>query len=160
MVQFKIETRIKFFVLDQVTTLIDLIDSIRLGLIMVNGFDSLSSVSNNDESEVGNCDNNDYFTGKTDMKCQDKLASDHFKTVILNEYMELFSGIGKPDGEIKITLKSNAVPYVAPVQRVAHSLQELLEKDCHCDVLFLHDPEDVINNTFKTGFSAIICMIC
>ena len=39
------------------------------------------------------------------MKCQDKLASDHIKTVILYEYKELFSGIGKVDDEISITLK-------------------------------------------------------
>ena len=94
---------------------------------MVNCFDSLSSVSNNDESEVGNHDDNDYFAGKICMKCQDKLASDHFKRVILNEYKELFSGIGKLDGERKITLKSNMVPYVVPVWRVAHSLQEPLK---------------------------------
>ena len=127
-VQFKtkrLET--KFFVVDQTTTLIGLIDSIRLGLIMVNCFDNLSSVSNNDESKVENCDNNDYFTGKTDMKFQDILVSDHFKTLILTEYRELFSGNGKPDGKIKITLKSNAVPYVAPVRRVAHSLQDPLK---------------------------------
>ena len=42
------------------------------------------------------------------MKCQDKLASDHFKTVILNEYKELFSGIGKLDSEINITLKAKS----------------------------------------------------
>ena len=90
------------FVVDQTTVLIRLSDSIRLGLIMVNCFDSLNSVSN-DENEVDNHDNNDYFTGKTDMKCQDKIASDHFKTVILNEYKELFSGIGMQDGEINIT---------------------------------------------------------
>ena len=30
--------------------------------------------------EVNNYDNNDYFTGKTDMKCKDKSASNHFKT--------------------------------------------------------------------------------
>ena len=92
-------------------------------------FDSLSSVSNNDESEIENHDNNDYFTGKTDMKCQYKLMSDHFKMVIPTEYRELFSGIDKLDGEIKITLKSNAEPYVAPVRRVAHSLQEPLKKN-------------------------------
>ena len=73
--------------------LIELIDSIRLGLIMVNCFDSLSSVSHNDESKVGKHDNNDYFTDKTNVKCLDKLASDHFKTVILNEYKELVSAL-------------------------------------------------------------------
>ena len=101
--------------MDQTTTLVGLFDSLIIGLIMVNCFDSLSSVSNNDESEVENYDDNDYFTGKTYMKCQDKLASNHFKTVILNQYKELFSGMGKHDGEIKITLKSNMVPYVAHV---------------------------------------------
>ena len=44
--------------------------------------------------------------------------------VILNEYKEPFQGIGKLAGEIKITLKANAIPYVAPECRVAHSLQE------------------------------------
>ena len=83
-------------------------------------------MSNNDESEIENHDNNDYFTSKTHGKFQDKLASDHFKMVILTEYRELFSGIGKVDGEIKITLKSYAVPYVAPMRRVAHSLQKPL----------------------------------
>ena len=80
---------------------------------MVDCFDSLNSVSN-DENEVDNCNNNDYFTGKTDTKCQDKLASDQFKTVLLNEYKELFSCISKLDGEINITLKADAVLYVAP----------------------------------------------
>ena len=64
---------------------------------------------------------------KLTLNGQDKLASDHFKTVILNEYKELFSGIGKCNGEMKITLKSKVVPYVAPVQGVAHSLQEPLK---------------------------------
>ena len=32
---------------------------------MFNCFDSLSSLSKNDESEIENCDNNDYFNGKT-----------------------------------------------------------------------------------------------
>ena len=111
MVQFKTkQLEAKFFVVDQTTMLIgQLSDSIRLCLIMVNCFESLNSVSN-DENEVNNHDNNDYFTGNTDVKCQDKLASDHFKTVILNEYKALFSGIGKLDGEINITLKANAVP--------------------------------------------------
>ena len=107
--------------MDQTTTLIGLID--RISSI------SLSSVSNNDESEVEICDISDYFIGKADMKCKDKLVSDHFKTVILTEYRELFSGIGKHDGEIKMILKSNVVPYVAPMRRVALSLQEPLKKE-------------------------------
>ena len=38
-------------------------------------------------------------------------------------------GIEKLEGEINITLKPNAIPYVAPVHRVAHSLQEPLKKE-------------------------------
>ena len=97
-VQFKtkgLET--KSFVVDQTTPLIGLIDRIRLGLIMVNFFDSLSSVSNSDEMRL-ETDNNDKFTGKTDVKCQDTFASDCFETVILKKYKELFSGIVKLDG--------------------------------------------------------------
>ena len=48
---------------------------------------------------------------------------------MLDEYKELFSGIGKPKGEINITLKPNVVPYVVPVCRVAHSLQEPLKQE-------------------------------
>ena len=52
MVQFKTEQlEAKFFVVAEITMLIWLSDSIRLGLIMVNCFDSLNSVSN-DENEV------------------------------------------------------------------------------------------------------------
>ena len=70
MVQFKTkQLEAKFFVVDQTTVLIGLSDSIRLGLIMVNCFNSLHSVST-DEIEVDYHDNNNYFTGKTDMKCQ------------------------------------------------------------------------------------------
>ena len=47
------------------------------------------SLMSNLQFMIVNCDNNDYFTGKTDVKCQDKLAPDHFKTVILNEYHSL-----------------------------------------------------------------------
>ena len=105
-VQFKTkQLEATFFVVDHTTMLIELSDSIRPDLIMINCFDSLNSVSNN-ENEANNHDSIDYFTGKTDVKCQDKLASDHFKAVILNEYKELFSGIGKLDGEINITLKA------------------------------------------------------
>ena len=128
-VQFKtkiLET--KFFVVDQTTTLIGLIDCIRLGLIMGNCFGSLSNLSNSEKSEIENHDSNDYFACKTDVKCQDKLVSDHFKMVILTEYRELFSGIGKLGDEIKITLESNAVSHITPVRRAAHSLQEPLKK--------------------------------
>ena len=49
--------------------------------------------------------------------------------MILNKHKELFQGIGKLDGEIHITVKPNVLPYVVPVHRVAHSLQEPLKKE-------------------------------
>ena len=71
----------------------------------------------------------EYFSGNAETKCQDKVTSDLFKTTILDGYKELFSGIGKLEGEINITLKPNVVPYVASVYRVAHPLQEPLKQE-------------------------------
>ena len=95
-------------------------------------------MSNNGESEVENCDYNDYFTGKTDMKCQDKLASGYFKTVILHEYKELISGIGKLDGEIKLG-ESFWQLYVAQKSSIIIHLegtQSFYLTICHCQLSF------------------------
>ena len=45
---------------------------------------------------------------------------------IKREYKVLFTGIGNMNTTIYIKLKDNAVPYVAPIRRVAHALQEPL----------------------------------
>ena len=42
------------------------------------------------------------------------------------KYKDLFTGIGNMNTTIDIKLKDNAVPYVAPIRRVAHALQEPL----------------------------------
>ena len=42
------------------------------------------------------------------------------------EYKDLFTGIGNMNTTIVIKLKDNTVPYVAPIKRVAHALQEPL----------------------------------
>ena len=116
------------------TTLIGLCYSIKLGLITLNCFDSMkhvsqcNGISDGDETEISSHES-EYFVGKPNGKCQIRQNSDNFKLVILNEYKELFQGIGKLEGEINITLKPNAIPYVAPVCRVAHSLQESLKKE-------------------------------
>ena len=51
---------------------------------------------------------------------------DEFTVKIKCEYKELFTGIGNMNTTIDIKLKDDAVPYVAPIQRVAHALQEPL----------------------------------
>ena len=53
-------------------------------------------------------------------------ADDEFSVKIKCEYQDLFTGIGNMYTTIDIKLKDNAVPYVAPIRRVAHALQEPL----------------------------------
>ena len=81
------------------------------------------------DTEIESCDSSEYFSDNAETKYQDKVTSDYLKTAILDGYKEIFSGIGKLEDEINITLKSNAVPYVAPVWIVAHSLQEQLKQE-------------------------------
>ena len=45
---------------------------------------------------------------------------------IKHDYKDLFTGIGNMNTVIDIKLKDNAIPYVAPIRRVAHILQEPL----------------------------------
>ena len=52
---------------------------------------------------------------------------DEFSVKIKHEYKDLFTGIGNITTTIDIKLKDNAVPYVAPIRRVAHALQEPLQ---------------------------------
>ena len=47
----------------------------------------------------------------------------------IEEYPELFKGIGLMDGEISIKLKDGAVPHVDPVRRVPHTMQEPLKSE-------------------------------
>ena len=49
-----------------------------------------------------------------------------FSVKIKCEYKDLFTGMGNMNTTIDIKLKDNAVPYVAPIRRVAHALQEPL----------------------------------
>ena len=45
---------------------------------------------------------------------------------IKHEYKDLFTGIGNMNTTIDIKLRDDAVPYVAPIRRVVHALQEPL----------------------------------
>ena len=53
-------------------------------------------------------------------------ADDEFSVKIKHEYKDLFTGIGNMNTTKDIKLKDNAVPYVAPIRRVAHALQQPL----------------------------------
>ena len=49
-----------------------------------------------------------------------------FSVKIKCDYKDLFTGIGNVNTTIDIKLKENVVPYVAPIRRVTHALQEPL----------------------------------
>ena len=51
-------------------------------------------------------------------------SSDEFSIKIKHDYKDLFSGIGNMNSTIDIKLREEAIPYVAPIRRVAHALQE------------------------------------
>ena len=53
-------------------------------------------------------------------------ADDELNVKIKCEYKDLCTGIGNMNTTKNIKLKDNAVPYVAPIRRVAHALQEPL----------------------------------
>ena len=57
---------------------------------------------------------------------QNNADSDEFSIKIKCEYKGLFTGIGNMKTVIDIKLKEGAVPYLAPIRRVAHALQEPL----------------------------------
>ena len=58
---------------------------------------------------------------------QDKMDTDEFSIKIRHNYKELFTGIGNMNTTIDIKLKEGATPYVSPIRRVAHALQEPLK---------------------------------
>ena len=51
---------------------------------------------------------------------------------ILEEYGDVFEGIGKLPGKCKIHLKEGAVPTVQPPKRVPFALQEKLKEELDC----------------------------
>ena len=57
---------------------------------------------------------------------QNDAESDEFSIKIKHDYKDLFTGIGNMNTTIDIKLKEGAIPYVVPIRRVAHALQEPL----------------------------------
>ena len=53
--------------------------------------------------------------------------NDKLSVKIKHDYGDLFTDIGNMKTTIDIKLKDSAVPYIAPIQRVAHALQEPLQ---------------------------------
>ena len=53
-------------------------------------------------------------------------ADDEFSVKIKHDYSDLFTDIGNMNTTIDIKLKDSVIPFVAPIWRVAHALQEPL----------------------------------
>lgn len=51
------------------------------------------------------------------------------KASILNEYGELFSGLGELEGEVTLHLKPGATPVVHPTRRVPHAIKDRLKEE-------------------------------
>ena len=119
LVEYKSNRKIcKFFVVDFSTAILGIHDSDSLKLITVH-FDSI-----------------DAETSQTELVPKPRPIpiyvnaiqgdDDEFTVKIKCEYKDLFTDIGNMNTVINIKLKDDAVPYVAPIRRVAHALQEPL----------------------------------
>ena len=101
----------QFYVVDFPTAILGIHDSESLRLITIY-FDYIGAE-----------------TSQTDMyvnAIQNDADSDDFSIKIKCEYKDLFTGIGNMNTVIDIKLKECAIPYAAPIRRVAHALQEPL----------------------------------
>ena len=113
----------KIYVVDFPTAILGIHDSESLKLITIH-FDSIGAVKSQPESEL--LLKTKQSTLMYVNAIQNDADSDEFSIKIKCEYKDLFTGIGNMNTEIDIKLKEGAVPYVAPIRRVAHALQEPL----------------------------------
>ena len=115
LVEYKTNRKIcEFYIVDFPTAILGIHDSESLKLITVH-FDSIDAETSLIES----------VPSPTPMYVNAIQSDDNeFSVKIKHEYKDLFTGIGNMNTTIDIKLKDNAVPYVAPIRRVAHALQE------------------------------------
>ena len=117
----------EFYVVDFPTTILGIHESESVRLITVH-FDSIgaeiSQLEPYSESELSL--KTKQSTSMYVNAVQNDADSDEFSIKIKCEYNDLFTGIGNMNTVIDIKLKEGAVPYVAPIRRGAHALQEHL----------------------------------
>ena len=107
----------QFYVVDFPTAILGIHDSESLRLITVH-FDCIGAEMSQALPET---------EGKMYVNAiQNDADSDQFSIKIKHEHKDLFTGIGNMTTVIDIKLKEGAIPYVAPIRRVAHTLQEPL----------------------------------
>ena len=122
MVEYKTNRKIcEFYVVDFPTAILGIHDSENLKLITIH-FDSIGT----EMSQLELLPKAKQSTLMYVNAIQNDADSDEFSIKIKHEYKDLFTGIGNMNTVIDIKLKEGAVPYVAPIRRVAHALQEPL----------------------------------
>ena len=114
LVEYKDSAKVcEFYVVDFPTTILGIHDSESLKLLTVH-FNAV-------ESEISQGIPTQLHVHAIQSE------SDKFSTEIRQN--DLFTGIGNMNTEINIKLKDNALPYVAPIRRVAYALQEPLKME-------------------------------
>ena len=109
----------QFYVVDFPTAILGIHDSESLRLITVH-FDCIGAETSQTSPKTG---------GKTYVNAIQNDAdsdADDFSIKVKCEYKDLFTSIGNMNTIIDIKLKEAAIPYVAPIHHVAHTLQEPL----------------------------------
>ena len=115
LVEYKTNRKIcEFYAVNFPTAILGIHDSESLKLIMVH-FDSIDAETSQTESSFNHKASHSTVLMRMSLEVKIKC-----------EYKDLFTGIGNMNTTIDIKLKDNAVPYVAPIRRVAHALQEPL----------------------------------
>ena len=122
MVEYKTNRKIcEFYVVDFPTAILRIHDSESLKLITVH-FDSIGAEMSQPELLLKTKQSTSMYVNAI----QNDADSDEFSIKIKHEYKDLFTDIGNMNTVIDIKFKKGAVPYVAPIRRVAHALQEPL----------------------------------
>ena len=123
MVEYQSKRKIcAFYVVDFPTAILGIHDSESLRLITVH--------FNNIDAEISQAEPtlNIKPTGSATPMYVNAIQGDddEFSVKIKHDYSDLFTDIGNMNNTIDIKLKEGIIPYVAPIQRLAHALQEPL----------------------------------
>ena len=111
----------EFYVVDFPTAILVIHNSESLKLITIH-IDSIGAEMSQPELSLKTKQSTPMYVNAI----QNNADSDEFSIKIKHEYKDLFTSIGNMNTVIDIKLKEGAVPYVGPIRRVAHALQEPL----------------------------------
>ena len=123
LVEYKTNRKIcDFYVVDFPTAILGIHDSESLKLITIH-FDSIGAEISHTELLKGKASQSTLMYVNAIQGAEES----EFSIKIKCDYKDLFTGIGNMSTVINIKLKDNAIPYVAPIRRVVHTLQEPLQ---------------------------------